>query len=200
MYRIATVGGLVAMILSVPLAMILPTSIAFENGPIENLQVIILFGSSIFALRLMSSTIDQGTKAFNIFCSLLFILLAVRELSWGRVFYQIDFSDSGPTFIAMKDYAWRLEAHVFIVLIVLAMLILLVRRVPLRRLWTVPLPIKILSLIFLCVILQYIGEHGYIFGKLNGQTLEEFNETIIYCLQPMLCLYYNDQLNRLQAL
>lgn len=198
MYKIATVGGLAALILSVPLAMILPPSIAFENGLIENFQVILLLGTSIFSLRLMLSTRDQGSKAFHIFCALLFILLAVRELSWGRVFYPVDFNEKGPTFVAMTDYAWKLEAHVFIVLIGLAMLILLVRRVPIRRLSSAPFPIAIFAVILIGLILQYGGEHGYLLGKLNGQTLEELNETLIYCLQPVLCLYYNDQLKRLQ--
>ena len=198
MYKIATVGGLAALILSVPLSLVLPTSIAFENGPIENFQVALLFGATINSIRLMSSIRDQSARSFNLFCALMFILLAVRELSWGRVFYQIDFDETGPEFVGMSDYIWRTEAYGFIVLISLAMLILLVKDVPLRRLWSAPLPIAILAIILIGVILQYVGEHGYFIGKLNGQMLEELNETIIYAMQPVLCWYYNEQLKRIQ--
>ena len=104
MYKIATVGGLAALILSVPLSLVLPTSIAFENGPIENFQVALLFGAVINSIRLMSSIRDQSARSFNLFCALMFILLAVRELSWGRVFYQIDFDETGPEFVTMSDY------------------------------------------------------------------------------------------------
>ena len=186
------------MILSVPLSLVLPTSIAFENGPIENFQVALLFGAVINSIRLMSSIRDQSARSFNLFCALMFILLAVRELSWGRVFYQIDFDETGPEFVGMSDYIWRTEAYGFIVLISLAMLILLVKDVPLRRLWSAPLPIAILAIILIGVILQYVGEHGYFIGKLNGQMLEELNETIIYAMQPVLCWYYNEQLKRIQ--
>ena len=198
MYKIATVGGFAALILSMPLAMILPPELAFENGLIENLQVIVLLGVSLCSIRLMCSTIDHSARSFNLFCALTFILLAVRELSWGRVFYQIDFDETGPEFVTMSDYIWRTEAYGFIVLISLAMLILLVRDVPLRRLWRAPLPIAILAIILIGVILQYVGEHGYFIGKLNGQTLEELNELIIYAMQPILCLYYNKQLENMR--
>ena len=198
MYKIATVGGLAALILSVPLSMILPPSIAFENGLIENFQVILLLGASFCSIRLMCSKIDHSARSFNLFCALMFILLALRELSWGRVFYQIDFDEAGPEFVGMTDYIWRTEAYGFIVLISLAMLILLIKDVPIRRLWSAPFPFSILAIILIGVILQYAGEHGYLLGKLNGQTLEELNETIIYAMQPILCLYYNNQLENMR--
>ena len=194
MYKFVSVGGLVLLLASVPASMLLPPSIAFENGPIENLQVILLLASALWSIRLSRTLYDKGVQGFDLFCALLFVLLAARELSWGRVFYRIDFDETGPSFVSMSDYVWRTEAYTFIVLIGLAMLILLVRDVPLRRLAQVPLPLSIFAIIFAGVLLQYAGEHGLLLGKLNGQTLEELNETIVYAMQPLLCSYYHERL------
>ena len=198
MYKNATVIGGAALIASVPLSMILPPSIAFENEPIENFQVILLLGAALNSIRLMLSTSDRSARSFNLFCALMFVLLAFRELSWGRVFYQIDFDETGPSFVSMSDYVWRTEAHIAIVLISLTMLILLVKRVPIRRLVRAPLPLSIFAIILGGVILQYVGEHGFLIGKLNGQTLEELSETVVYAMQPLLCSYYHEFLTRVQ--
>ena len=194
MYKIATFGGIAALLLSVPLAKILPPSIAFENGPIENFQVVLLMCASVWSLRLMLDSYAHGAKAFHVFCALGFVLLTMRELSWGRVFYQTDFDTSGPVFVSMADYAWRFEAHIFIAVVVLMMLFLLIKHVPLRRLRRARAPIALFAIIFVGVIMQYCGEHGYLLGKPQGQVLEELCETIIYALQPFLCLYYHSTL------
>lgn len=194
MYRMSTVGGLIALVVSVPLSMILPPSLAFENGPIENFQVVLLICASIYSLRLMLDSYAHGAKAFHVFCALGFVLLTLRELSWGRVFYQTDFDAKGPVFVPMSDYAWRFEAHIFIAVVVLLMLFLLIKHLPLRRLRSSRLPIALFAIVLVGVIMQYSGEHGYLIGKTHGQVLEELCETIIYAMQPFLCSYYHSTL------
>ncbi len=194
MYKTATVGGLIALLLSVPLAKILPPSIAFENGPFENFQVVLLMCASVYSLRLMLDSYSHGAKAFHVFCALGFVLLTVRELSWGRVFYQTDFDTTGPVFVPMTDYAWRFEAHIFIAVVVLLMLFLLIKHVPIRRLLSARAPSALLTIIFVGIVMQYCGEHGYFFDRTQGQVLEELCETIIYALQPILCRYYHSTL------
>ena len=121
----------------------------------------------------------------------MFVLFAARELSWGRVFYPIGFDDDGPEFVAMADYAWRTEAYVFIVVVGLAMLYLLIMRVPVRKMLKMPPPIAILLIIAVGTALQYVGEHGILIGKMHGQMLEELSETIVYAMLPSLCRYYH---------
>ena len=194
MYKIATVVGAIALILSVPLSMNVPPSIAVENGPIENFQVVLLLCASVNSLRLMLDSYDHGLKSFHVFCALGFVLLTMRELSWGRVFYQIAIDDTEPIFVPMSDYAWRIEAYTFIVVVSLMMLFLLIKHVPIRRLVSAPIPIALFAIVFVGVILQYCGEHGFLIGKIHGQVLEEITETIIYAMQPILCSYYHSTL------
>lgn len=196
MYKPSTVVGLLAPLALVPPAMLLPIEISFENGPIENFQVILLFGSSFFALSLMLRSSSQSARSFDLFCALLFLLLGVRELSWGRVFYPIGVDEKGPVFVSIADYAWRLEAHAFMIIVGASMLYLLVRRIPLGLMLIHPLPRTLLTSVFVCVLVQYFGEHGWLIGKAHGQVLEELSETIIYALQPALCSYYHSVLDR----
>ena len=194
MYKIATVVGALALLASVPLSMTLSPSIAFENGPIENFQVVLLIFVSIHSLRLMLESYDHGAKAFHVFCALGFVLLTLRELSWGRVFYQTDFDATGPEFVPMADYAWRFEAHIFIAVVSLMMLFILIKHMPIRRLLSARPPIALLSIVIVGVILQFVGEHGWLLGKIHGPVLEEISETIIYAFQPLLCSYYHSTL------
>ena len=197
MYKLSIVGGTIALLAVMPLAIILSPSISFENGVIENLQVILLLGASILSIRLMFRTSDRAARSFQQFCALLFALLAARELSWGRVFYPIDFdADTGAVFVSMSNYAWRTEAHVFIAVISLAMLYLLIKCVPVRKMLKMPPPIAIIMIIAVGTALQYVGEHGILIGKFHGQTLEELSETIVYAMLPILCRYYHDALTR----
>ena len=196
MSDLSTVGGLIALIAVVPLSILLPASISFENGIIENFQVILLLGASFLSIRLMLRTSDRAARSFQQFCALMFVLFAARELSWGRVFYPIGFDDDGPEFVAMADYTWRTEAYVFIAVVSLAMLYLLITRVPVRKMLKMPPPIAILLIIAVGTALQYVGEHGILIGKMHGQTLEELSETIVYAMLPILCRYYHNALTR----
>ena len=86
-YKFSIIVGIAILILAIPMSFYFPVSMSFENNLIENIQVVVLIISGIYNITL----IHDETKIFNIWCSLLSMLLAFRELSWGRVFYQVGF-------------------------------------------------------------------------------------------------------------
>ena len=195
-YNFSLVIGLLILILAVPLSFLLPVSISFENGLLENLQVVVLIFSGLYNLFLTNYTTDKQIKAFNIWCAALSILLACRELSWGRVFYQMRMEATGPVFIDMSNYIYRTEAYIFIVSYMLILLITALLKLPLKKLLRCRFPIMILFIMFVSIMFSYIGDHGIIFGKLQGQIVEEFGELSFYTLIPALCIHYYRELEK----
>ena len=184
-YRIYTRFALIAVVLSVPLAFVLPVEVSFENGLIENIQVIVLIVGAIWLLNIRSPI-----KWFQRFCAAGLVLIALRELSWGRVFFPIDMEKLGPVFVGMADYKYRIQVYVFLVAYVSAMIFMLIKLVPIKRLIESSQPLAALAVIVMAIIFSYIGDHGWIIGKKYGQILEEFNELIVYMTLPVAALYY----------
>ena len=121
--------------------------------------------------------------------------MAFRELSWGRVFYPIGMEETGAVFIPMSDFPWRIEVHVLIVAVILFLVVFMLRNLPLKRMFHCRLPFLVIFLMLLAVIFSYIGDHGMIIGKLQGQVVEEFNELAFYVLIFALCTHYHRELS-----
>jgi hypothetical protein len=81
-----------------PLALLLPANWGYENGPLENAQVAIValgFAASIFFLRKERDPI----RWFGLAAAPVLLVLIGRELSWGAVFLEPEFTRSGaPVF------------------------------------------------------------------------------------------------------
>ncbi len=184
--------GAFALILSVPLAFVLPPALAFENGVIENSQVavLILFAAANFRLAAASSS---RLRWFHVFCAMLGILFAFRELSWGRVFFQTGTAPTGePYFIMMADYPYRAPVHAFLAVYILAMLFVLFRFLPVKEFLFSRKPVGALAVMFVAILLAQIGEHGWIIDKMHGEILEELDEVVAYLMMPKICLYYRN--------
>lgn len=183
--------GFAAVVLSVPLAFVLPPKVAFENGAIENAQVVILLALAAANVKWSLAAANIRQRWFHRFCAALTFLFALRELSWGRVFFQIGTAANGaPHFISMADYPLRLPVYIFLTLYILALVFILFRFLPVKRMLLSKKPLGALAVMFAAVAMVYIGEHGYIFGKECGEILEELNETIAYLMMPYICTYY----------
>ncbi len=193
-YKISLFAGIAILILAFPLALILPTSVSFENGFLENSQVIVLLIGSAYNLFLIGKSIDRQIEAFHIWCSVMMIFMAFRELSWGRVFYPIALEETGPIFVAMSDFDWKIEAYVLIVFFLLFLILFMLRNLPLARMWNCSLPLTIIIEMIIAIIFSYIGDHGMFLGKLQGQIVEEFGELAFYVLIPALCIHYHREL------
>ena len=175
----------VAVVASVPLAFTLPVELSFENGLIENAQVVALFGAAIFILNAR-----PRSEWLQRFLAAGFVLMALRELSWGRVFFPIGMEKFGAVFVPMTDYEYRVPVYVFIAVYGLIMLFVLIRFVPVRRILFGRQPLAAFAVIAVAFGFNYIGDHGWILGKGNGQILEELNELIFYLTFPLVVQYW----------
>ena len=79
-----TIAAIIAALAIAPCVMFLPESYGFENGVLENLQLIVLFLGFIFALM------AKDNKKFFYFVAMIIAVLAIREVNCFRtVFFAI---------------------------------------------------------------------------------------------------------------
>ena len=91
-------------ILILPCIMFLPEKFGYENGLLENIQMLVLFWSLYIAF---SSKID---KKFFIFVGLVLIILILREINCGRtIFFPIPGTENA--FYSWKDIKYGYLAH-----------------------------------------------------------------------------------------
>lgn len=196
-YKWSLIIGSVLIAAALPLSFILPVSVSFENGLIENLQVVALIVGGIYNITLIGKSTDYQVADFHLWCTVLMFFMAFRELSWGRVFYQIGFEATGPVFVDMSNFAWRTEVHILMALVILFLLVFMLRNLPLQRMIRCRLPFTIIFAMILAMSFSYIGDHGMLVGKLQGQIVEEFGELAFYVLIPSLCIHYHRELSRI---
>ncbi|RYF26052.1 MAG: hypothetical protein EOO33_08040 [Comamonadaceae bacterium] len=95
---------LLALALSYPATALLPLSVAWENGWLENTQVAVLLMGAVMAVmfaRDSAFALPQGRAARGMAWALapVWCLLAARELSWGAVLLPpVDFTQEGPVY------------------------------------------------------------------------------------------------------
>lgn len=85
-YRSTQVTIVLAMI-SLVLFFFLSPAAAYENGPLENFQVLELIAGAIFACLLAVKATNTSEKNIWYCGAVTFLICAGRELNWGRVFY-----------------------------------------------------------------------------------------------------------------
>ena len=99
-------GAAVYAVLLLPLGYVMPPYLAWENGVLEMLQNIVLFGDMCLAAYFFCKTAGTGGKSIHrlwLAAAGYFLLLLGRELSWGRVFFPTGMDSHGPTFVSMKS-------------------------------------------------------------------------------------------------
>lgn len=97
---------------------------------------------------------------------------------------------TGPSFVSMADYEYRVPVYIFLAVYIAAMIFVLIRLVPVKKFFRSRQPLALFAVIILAIIFSYIGEHGYFIGKECGQILEELDELILYMTLPALNFYY----------
>ena len=178
-----------------PLAKILPPQIGWENGFLENTQIIILFVGLLNCLYL-----TQG-KLRKIWLSVagIFLLMIGRELSWGRVFFPTGEVDAcGPKFISMIDVPGHTFIHAFIFYIIVAIAYILFHNTDFSAIKRIKLPLTSIVICTLSFLVQIVAEHhsirGYSMPQL--QIVEELAEMVCY-IEAVRCVnYYGNQLKR----
>lgn len=93
--------ALLVLILTIPCVMFLPERYGYENGIIENLQMVCLFLSCFYAIR------AKKRKSFFNFILMLLILFILREINYGRtLFFPVPGVEN--EFLSWRDikYGW----------------------------------------------------------------------------------------------
>lgn len=111
----------VLIMATVPMGLVLPEWVFWENNWIENIQAIVLFGAFLMNLkwaftvdgivetnqvtRGVAKLMDIGDIVKSVFISeaVLFLVAFGREISWGRVFYVQSWGANGPEFPGIKE-------------------------------------------------------------------------------------------------
>ena len=188
--------NIVFTIMIVPMAYILPKTISWENGFLENLQVVVLLVGFLLSFNFYKKSYYNRIHYMWINVSGFFLLLAGRELSWGRVFFQTKMTEDGPKFIPMSQVPHHMFINVCISILIAIIVIGLIYTVPWRTIFTkVLVPRTYLCLVFIGAIFAIIGDHDWIFHGYRGETVEELGELSVYFLMDMLTLYYYHYLN-----
>lgn len=179
--------GLLVLVASYPLAQVFPSWVSWENGPVENLQVVILFFGMVQALLYQKS----GTSDWKWLwrgAALIWFICAIRELSWGAVFLDpIGMSDEGPFFSSRQLWYKPAIMPALIISIILAGILMLKNGShqllrPLQR--SGGLPWLEFFLATLCMMISTAAEeHLGLTTGLTGsaaQNLEELSELAAY--------------------
>ena len=103
MYGVTWLAALNALLI-IPLMMFLPEKFGYENGLLENIQIVVLF------IGLYLSFFAKTDKKFFIFIGLVLIILTLREVNCGRtLFFQIPGTENA--FYSWKDIKYGYLAH-----------------------------------------------------------------------------------------
>ena len=90
---------LLCLFLCYPLSLVIPLEWSWENGIIENAQVLVLLAGLVLAGRAWERSPKDGAAMLGLCAMPVWFLLAARELSWGAVFLPpLGFGPEGPVF------------------------------------------------------------------------------------------------------
>ena len=77
-----------------------------------------------------------------------------------------------------------------IVVLFSAMIFILIRFVPVKKILSARQPLTVFAEMILAIIFSFVGEHHLFLNKACGQILEELNELIFYTNLPAVALQY----------
>lgn len=175
-----------------PLSCLLPGWVSYENGPLENMEVLVLLGGALQSLYFSRLAQDSSTRGMWLPSAGVFLLLALRELSWGRVFMVQGYTDIGePILIASSAMPYRTAIHAAAGVFALLCLCFLGRCAPWKRIFRrIPLPRFHLVLLAACAALSTAGDHHAICGTMQDQLIEEMAELLMYLVLCHTAWYY----------
>jgi len=174
----------------IPLSLILPEWISWENGPLEDLQVVVLAVGFFLTAAFSKKACQKNIQHMWLAISGAFLLLIGRELSWGRVFFQTKMTNNGPEFISMNQIPHHLILNEMILFFIVAVGISIIYTVPWRKLLDMPFPKKHCILAVVASMLSIIGDHGWVLMKAQGETMEELAELMVYFLLVCIVWHY----------
>lgn len=171
-----------------------PGWVGWENGPVENMQAVMLAVGGLLALdrrRRCSLAGRPQQAAFWLVVAPIWFALAARELSWGAVFLPpLDFSaEMGPAFSSSRQLAYKGLVAPVLAFLLLGMAWSFVRtrqHQTLARLWRAGgFPLLEIGTFVLCMLASTAAE-GHMglgirgLGHAQAQTFEELAELWAY--------------------
>lgn len=187
------------LLLLYPLVRWMPPEIAWENGPIENAQLVPLVLGAMLALATYQRAGKKAYRRSWLSIAGAFLLMIGRELSWGRVFFLKSIEEDGPVFYSMSEIPGHTFIHLAIGLFAALIAIGLIRHFPWKRaLGKMPARAILLSVIF--VVLAFSAEHvPGLFSEDISMKLEEFAELGAYFLLWSMTVHMSDCYERLEC-
>jgi len=183
----------------IPLSAILPASIAWENSPLEDFQVLLLFFGCLISLYFYKQSRHSRFRKMWLTISGFFLLLTGRELSWGRVFFQTKMTTHGPEFLSMNHIPHHMIINILLGGLILAVSVGIIFSIPWGKLFfDIPWPTSFILLLFFGALLSTIGDHSWIFSADQGENMEELGEILMYSLLLHLTLYYHYWLKKFE--
>lgn len=163
------------------LEMILPTWTGDENGPIENLQMLWLFGGLYVCWKMRKQQFQNwggDSKSLLYGGVVYFFLLIMREINWGRTLLThpdgsyYEYSDMG---------LYGQMVHPMVGVLIIILLICLYRAKVWKFLQMVKIPTQNFVLLLLFIFCSWLGEKGNVTG-FHGAVAEELAEFGAYMM------------------
>lgn len=178
-YRSTQVTLGLAMI-SLVLFFFLPPSIAYENGLLENLQVVELLLGAAFACFVAAKAAITSERNIWYCGAVTFLVCAGRELNWGRVFYPV--ADHNK-FLPLKALWYGPIVYPIVGLAIITVIVILWRSRLISFIADKKIPFWNFLLFIALYFLANLAEHRpmYLLGwHLDGEILEELFECLCY--------------------
>ena len=170
----------------VPIAIVLffflSPPVAYENGPLENLQVVQLVIGALVAYTAARKAFDKDARNIWYCGAVTFLICAGRELNWGRVFYPV--ADHNK-FLPLKALWYGPVVYPLLTVIILGTLYMLWHSKLLSYIKKTKIPFWDLILFAVLYLAANYAEHRpmIFWGQhFDGEILEELFECLCYWL------------------
>lgn len=183
--RVAIISFLTALLI-IPAVIFLPERCGFENGLIENIQLIVLFLGMFFAIR------PKTDKRFFTFVALVLGILFLREINCGRtLFFPVPNVENA--FYSWKEIKYGWLAHPLFALYIAFVGVYFIKNKLFINLWKkicdIKFPIWNFFFLFLGMALGTYAEEC-----VHNFVLEEITELLFYvALVGFIYLYSRDE-------
>ena len=183
----------ILLIILLSLSPFIPKECSYENHLFENLEVVVLIIGFILSLgKTLFTPLYDSIKFYTAF-SIIFLLMAMRELSWGRVFYPIGIGNSGEEIFIKVQELWYFDILypliTILVIITLGLLLYFYYQSTIKGIdWNVP-AVETVLFIILSILSQCVFDRELIpYLAPYNQNLEEFCELFAYISLIFICL------------